>query len=56
MESKMMRSLSVIDFSITSLMALLKSKMIYWLLKERIPAGSLYVITKLISINQNDIR
>ena len=37
-------SLSVIDFSITSLKGLLKIKSICWLLRERIPAGPLLYV------------
>ena len=36
-----MGSFFVIDFSITPLKTLLNSKKIYWLCKERIPAGPL---------------
>ena len=56
LENESIGALSVIDYSITPLKVLLKSIIICWLLRERVPAGSLYVITKLISINQNDIR
>ena len=39
-----MGSISVIDFSITPLGVLLNSKMIRWLLRERIPAGPLFTV------------
>ncbi len=50
LENESTGALSVIDFSITSLKVLLKSKSVCWPFDMRVPAGPLH-ITRIIQIN-----